>query len=167
MLTRNLIASTLIIASLYVLFTIYIMNGELVKNTIFGDFSIVYKFNLMVALLQGMWTAMSGAGLSMLFITAILTGINLTLVVQRLSLLKSARNLHLVVGGSSILGFVGSGCAACGLPILALLGLSGSIVYLPFRGTELSIIAVALLGMSLFFMLRNPQSIACKAGGKR
>jgi len=160
--TKKPIVSTIIIASVYVLVSVYMMNGDLVKNTLLGNFSLDYKFTLMMALLQGMWTAMSGAGLFILFTIALLTGINLTLVLKRLSLLRSAGNMHLVVGGGSLLGFIGSGCSACGLPILSLLGLSGSVPYLPFRGTELSIISVLLLSMSLFFMVKiNNQKLTC------
>ncbi len=153
--TRKFIVSTLTISSVYIIFTIYMMNGELVKNTLLGNFPLDYKFDLMIALLQGMWTAMSGAGLFILFAIALLTGINLVLVFQRLSLLRSAGKLHLVVGGSSVLGFIGSGCAACGLPILAILGLSGSIAYLPFRGMELSYLSIFLLLVSLFFLTKK------------
>lgn len=162
MITTKVFITTLIIASSYVLVTIYMMNGNLVKDTLLGNFPIDYKFNLMIALLQGMWTAMSGAGLFILFTTALLTGINLTLIFKRFSLLRSTGNIHFTVGGGSLLGFVGSGCAACGLPVLSLLGLTGSVVYLPFRGTELSLIAVALLTMSLYIMIKsNSQKIAC------
>src|SRR3989344_1078222 len=162
MVTKKVIFYSLIIAIIYTLLTVYMMNGVLVKDTLFGNFPLDYKFDLMIALLAGMWTAMTGAGLLILITTAVLTGINLTLVFQRFVRLGSGGKLHLVVGGSSILGIVGSGCAACGLPILALLGLSGSIAYLPFRGTELSIITVILLFISLYLMVRSQnQSKVC------
>jgi hypothetical protein len=131
------------------------MNTSLVINTLIGSFSLDYKFNLMVALLGGMWTAMSGVGLILLFFTAILTGANLTLLFKQLKVLRHAQSLHLVVGGNTLLGLVGSGCAACGLPVLALLGLSGSIIYLPLRGAEISYLAVALLSISFYLLLRS------------
>lgn len=155
--------AAIFIASVYVISVVYLMNGRLVRETLIGNFPLDYKFNLMVALLAGMWTAMTGAGLFILLTTALLTGINLMLVFQRLALLRSAGNLHLVVGGSSLLGIVGSGCAACGLPVLALLGLSGSVAYLPFRGTELSIIAVIMLSISFYLMVKsNNQAKVCQ-----
>lgn len=146
---------TLIIASAYVIFATYFMNANLVSNTIFGSFAIDYKLNILLALLQGMWTAMSGSGLILLFLTAILTGANLTLLARQIKLLRMAQNLHLVVGGNTLLGIVGSGCAACGLPVLSILGFSGSIVYLPFRGTEISYLAVILLSISFYLLLKS------------
>ena len=161
MVTKKVIFYSLIIAIIYTLLTVYMMNGVLVKDTLFGNFPLDYKFDLMIALLAGMWTAMTGAGLLILITTAVLTGINLTLVFQRFVRLGSGGKLHLVVGGSSILGIVGSGCAACGLPIISFLGLSGSLIYLPFRGMELSYIAIILLITSIFFMLRKTE-VSCK-----
>ncbi len=158
----KLIVPAIFVASVYMVSAIYLMNAKLVGSTIVGAFPLGYKITLLINLLGGMWTAMTGTGLLILAATAILTGINLSLIFQRLALLSSAGNLHLVVGGSSLLGIVGSGCAACGLPILALLGLSGSIAYLPFRGTELSIISVILLSISLYLMVRSQiQSKVC------
>jgi len=146
---------TVVIAIIYILFTTYLMNLRLVLDTLIGSFSLTYKFDLMLALLGGMWTAMSGAGLVILFSTAVLTGANLTLLFKQLKMLKHAQNLHFVVGGNTILGLVGSGCAACGLPVLALLGLSGSIIYLPLRGAEISYLAVILLSISFYLLLRS------------
>ena len=131
------------------------MNIRLVQDTVFGSFSAAYKLSLLSALLQGMWTAMNGSGIILLFLTAILTGANLTLLVRQIKLLHRAQNLHFVVGGNTLLGLVGSGCAACSLPILSLLGLSGSIIYLPFRGAEISYLAVILLSISFYLLLKS------------
>jgi len=154
------IISTLIVAAVYVVSVVYLMNARLVADTIFGQFPISYKFTLLIALLGGMWTAMTGLGLFTLVITATLTGINLTLITQRISTLKKSKNLHFAVGGSSFLGIMGSGCAACGLPVISFLGLTGSLVYLPFRGVELSYMAIILLTASIYFMIKRPATNA-------
>lgn len=149
------ITATVLLSGIYLILITLSMNAGLVGETVVGAFPIRYKIDLLVALLQGMWTAMGGMGLVLLFFTAILTGANLTLLWQRIRLLKSFKNLHLVVGGNSLLGIIGSGCTACGLPILSLLGLSGSILYLPLRGAELSYLAVILLSISLVLLVRS------------
>lgn len=153
--SKHIIIPAVLIALLYIVATIYLMNAGLVKDTLLGDHSLDYKWNLLVALLAGIWTAMSRLGLALLVIVAILTGLNLVLTVERLRTLRAYGKIHLAVGGSSLLGIVGSGCASCGLPVLALVGLSGAIAYLPFRGVELSIIAIALLGLSLYALLKS------------
>jgi len=153
--SKKILIPTIIIAILYVVATVYLMNAGLVKDTIFGSHSLSYKWNLLVALLAGMWTAMSTLSLVLLIIVAILTGANLTLVSQRLRTIRASGKMSFVVGGSSLLGIVGSGCASCGLPILAFLGLSGAIFYLPFQGLELSVLAIILLSVSLYFLIRQ------------
>jgi len=85
------------------------------------------------------------------------------LVYLRLKAMRGNGKLNIMVGGSSMLAIVGSGCAACGLPILALLGLSGSLVYLPGHGTELSVIAVLLLLTTFYYMIKSyPTEQVCK-----
>ena len=113
------------------------------------------KLVLLFALLSGMWTAMSGVGLILLFATAILTGANLTLLVRQIKMLRRAQNLHFVVGGNTLFGVAAAGCTACGLPLLSILGLSGSVLYLPFRGVELSYLAVILLSISFYLLLKS------------
>ena len=153
--SKKTIIPTLLIAALYVMITIYLMNAGLVKDALFGAHSLSYKWNLMIALLAGMWTAMSTLSLVLLVVVAILTGANLTLVVQRLQTIRASGKMSFVVGGSSLLGIVGSGCASCGLPILAFLGLSGAVFYLPFRGLELSLLAIMLLSVSLYSLVKQ------------
>ncbi len=161
--TRRFIILSFLLASLYLILSVYLMNFTLVKLTITGEFPIGYKFNLLVDLLGGMLTAMSGTGLLVLILTAILAGINLVLLSKRILILKSSGKLHLVAGGSSLLGIAGSGCAACGLPVIALLGLSGSVAFLPFGGSEISIISLALLSISLYFLLKSySKELSCK-----
>ena len=155
LLSPSFFIPTIIIAIIYTFFTTYLMNFKLVLDTLIGSFSTDYKINLMLALLGGMWTAMSGAGLVLLFLTAILTGANLTLLVRQLRVLQKAQDLHFVVGGNTLLGLVGSGCAACGLPVLSLLGLTGAIIYLPLRGAEISYLAVILLSISFYLLLKS------------
>lgn len=158
--SRKFIVPTLIITFLYIVVITYSMNVRILRDTLLGDYNTLYKLKLLYSLLQGMWTAMSGSGLVMLFLIALLTGANLTLLFSKMSLLKNGDRLRLVVGGNSLFGIIGSGCAACGLPILSLLGLGGSVIYLPYHGAELSYLSFILLATSLYLLLKNTSS-AC------
>lgn len=153
--SKKIIVPTIVIALLYAMITIYLMNAGLVKDAIFEAHSLSYKWNLLVALLAGMWTAMSRLSLVLLIVVAILTGANLTLVVERLKTIRASGKMRLMVGGSSLLGIVGSGCTTCGLPILAFLGLSGAAFDLPFQGKELSLLAIILLAASLYVLIKQ------------
>ncbi len=159
---RFFIIPTLLLATIYLVLVLYLMNLGLVQDTLFGDHTFSYKINLLIALLGGMWTAMTGISLLILMTTALLTGANMTLMIRRLNTLKSAGKLHLVVGGSSLLGIVGSGCASCGLPVLSLLGITGSLTFLPFNGDEISVLSLILLSASLYFLLKTNNKISCE-----
>lgn len=161
--TKKFIVSAILLAAVYLILSVYLMNLALVKLTIIGNYSIAYKLSLLIALLGGMLTAMAGTGLLLLILTAFLTGANLILISKRISTLKSSGKLHWVVGGSTLLGIAGSGCAACGLPVIALLGLSGSIAFLPFRGSEISFFSLILLSISFYLLLKSyKEQISCK-----
>ncbi len=153
-LTKKIIFLSSFIGLCYLLIVVYLMNFELVKLTLTGNYPIIYKSNLLIALLGGIWTAMTPIGFITLILTAILTGLNVSLLMQRILLLKDSGKLHFMIGGGSLLGVIGSGCAACGLPVISFFGLTSSVIYLPFRGFELSFIALFLLATSNYFLLR-------------
>lgn len=151
----SIMVPVLIITLAYVIVTVYLMNASLIWDTLSGAYSWNYKWNILIALLLGMWTAMSLPSLFLLMTVALLTGLNLVLTLERLRFLRSSGKLHWAIGGSTLIGLVGSGCASCGLPILALLGLGGAAVYLPYGGMELSLLAIMLLGVSLYFLMQG------------
>ena len=71
--------------------------------------------------------------------------------------------MGLTVSGSSIFGMAASGCASCGLPVLALLGIGGVFAHLPFQGLELSVLAIVLLSISLrALVIQETKSAVCE-----
>lgn len=131
------------------------MDFTLVKDTILGVYPLTYKLNLLLALLSGMWTVMTHITLFILILNSFLTGAILVLLTQKAEALKKMGKLHVVAGGSSLLATVGSGCSACGLPILSLVGLSGAALYLPFKGNELLYISLFLLLGSFYLLVKS------------
>ena len=166
-LSKRTVLVAAMIALIYIVFSIYLMNFKLVKDTLIGDFPLTYKFNLLLALLEGMWTAMSFRSLFVLILMGALTGINSVIIIKKIYMIGRINNMQFMVGGSSLLGIVGSGCASCGLPILSILGLSGAAFYLPFHGTELSYVGLVLLSFSLFMLLRKTDTTSCRIKQRR
>lgn len=158
----KIIAMTLAVAALYVMMTVYLMNASLVQDAIFGDHTLEYTRDILFALLFGMGTAMSGVSIFLLFTIALLTGANVSLLVERIRSACVSKKMQATVGGSSLLGIVGGGCAGCGLPVLALPGISGAMAYLPFQGIELSIVAIILLIVSLFSLMKSRSGEVCE-----
>ncbi len=158
---KKIVLPTLIIASVYFLSTTYLMNSRLAIGTLTGNYPLTYKFNLMTALILGMWAAMGAFGLTILLTTAILVGANLSILVQRLATMSKLGNVHLVAGGSSLFSLATSGCAACGLPVLSLLGVSGSLIFLPFHGQELTYLSLILSLVSLVLLIKTGSANTC------
>ncbi len=166
--TRKLLVTSLLITLLYLLFVVYSMNSALINTVIVGNYSLGFKVKLFSALFLGLQTTMTNLNLLLLTINAMLTGLTLSLTVQKIGQLRKMGNIHLVAGGSSLLGIVSGGCVSCGLPLLSLLGLTGSLLYLPFKGAELPYVSLFLLSLSLVFLIRNNRKEAyCEVPKKR
>jgi len=161
--SRKFIFSTSIIVLINILLIVYLRNFILVNDTLFSSFSILARLRLYGSLLLGMTTSMTYLALFLMLITAILTGLNITLVIKKIAKLQKMRRVHLATGGSTLLAIVGGGCASCGLPVISLLGLSQSLLFLPFKGVELPYISIFLLLLSLYFLIKsNNKAEACE-----
>ncbi|MDT3437625.1 hypothetical protein [Haloarcula sp. 1CSR25-25] len=99
------------------------------------------------------YTALQG---TVLLLTAVLIGINLSVATyhvreHRLSVGQGSGSL-----GGIVLGTLGAGCAACGSAVLAGLlsvaGASGLLLALPLDGLEFSVLAVVMLLLSLYWL---------------
>lgn len=139
------------VSFLYILLNVYISNSQVLNQAFLGDYSIFYRTSLVFALIQGLTTALSATSLVFLVFISVLTGLNFALLIKKVN---RGSGVHLMFGGS-MLGTLGSGCASCGLPLLGVLGMSGSVVYLPFKGLEFSLLAVGLLVVSFYILLKN------------
>ena len=149
------IASTILIAILYYVFFVFLNNYSLIYSTIVAQFPIHTKLSIIFSLLTGIGSSLSGLNIIILGIVAGLTGLNSTLLLQNLKVMKSYGSMKVVVGGSSLLGLVSTGCASCGLPLLAFLGLGSSVSFLPLKGLELSLLTVILLLTSTIFLIKK------------
>jgi hypothetical protein len=156
-----LVIAFILISLIYLLLSIYFMNMSLVKDTILGHYPFNYKFTLLVSLIEGIFTAFSIMTLLINLILAVLTSCNILLIYKKYSLSKKSANVHLLVSSSSLLGILGGGCVACGMPLLSFLGVGSSIVSLPFSGSHFSIIpifSILMLLVSIIILLRRNNS---------
>ncbi|RJQ34097.1 hypothetical protein C4568_03065 [Candidatus Parcubacteria bacterium] len=117
------------------------------------------KVALPINLLPSIATNFTPLSASYTIAIAILTGINVALIIH---LIKTRGMLGqgTVVGASGIFtGALGLGCAACGSIILtSLVGTAGGVgilALLPLRGSEFGIIGVVLLGYSTYLLAKQ------------
>lgn len=100
--------------------------------------------------------------LVILGITSVLIGVNLVLAVYRL------REMSVVgrEGAGSLVGVavasIAPACPACATSIFAFTGLSTLFALLPFRGTEIKVLAIMLLAGSAYYTATKIEEDVCQ-----
>ncbi len=132
----------------YLFLAIFIAFGSGYLLYILSSFS-------MILYMDSLFYIVFSLGMSVLI--SILFGIDLSLIVYKFNLSKK---MGLEESSSSIIGVVGgaigSGCPICGATIIALLGVSGGLAVLPFKGLGLKVLS---LGLLLFATYKVSESI--------
>lgn len=147
----------------YILLTLFLLNYRLVGITILSSEILNEKIATLFSLVGGLFTAFSPADTIILFLNAILVGINILLMIRTLSRLKDQGKIRLAIGGTTLVGFISAGCSSCGFSVLSIIGLSTSLSFLPFHGMELHLLALIVLLFSSWYMLKRlRESVYCK-----
>lgn len=93
----------------------------------------------------------------LLAVISVLFGIYIAIFVFRIKLLKKtnpgASGASGIVG--LIVGLFGAGCPMCGGVLFALIGMPLALFFLPFKGLELRVLSILLLGISVYFLGRS------------
>jgi len=85
--------------------------------------------------------------------SANVVGVNLSLTVLRVARTKVFIGRAGFPALAGILGgAVGASCAACSTALISLLGVSGGLALFPFKGLEISLLAIGLLLSALYFI---------------
>ncbi|MCR4323216.1 MAG: hypothetical protein NUV61_03980 [Candidatus Azambacteria bacterium] len=121
----------------------------------------ITKVKIPLLLLGGIRTNFSYFSASYTIAISILFGMNLAMITYLFRKRKPViQQGGIAVGfGGMVSGVLGVGCAACGslvlTSILSVAGASSVLVFLPLQGSELGIISIVLLIVSLFFVSRE------------
>lgn len=152
------------------LFAVWLPNLHLIMNVAgSSDISLSDKLELPLNLIGSIATNFTLLSASYTIAIAIFFGLNLAMVTYYLRRrIKEIEQSGIATGFLGIMsGVLGMGCAACGslllTPILAFLGASSVLAFLPLAGGEFGILGVVLLAVSLYMMAKKIQDPAiCK-----
>lgn len=99
-----------------------------------------------MALIQGGINSITPISLYVLGIISTLIGILVSLITYKVKMIKvfSMQDGKATTIGA-ILGLAAPGCASCGIGLLSAVGLTSTLAYLPFKGTEIGVLSIALL----------------------
>jgi hypothetical protein len=126
-------------------------------------FTIPDKILLFVRFLGGIATNVTAFSAALIIVMSVLFGINASLILYYLVKRRDIPKKEGVgAAGAFASGLLGVGCASCGTFLLgatlASFGTSGLITLLPLRGEEFSILAIVLLGLSIYWISKSIQS---------
>ncbi|MBU4017032.1 hypothetical protein KKF69_06185, partial [Patescibacteria group bacterium] len=145
----------LLTAFFYVCITLYLRNYDLASNTLFGEYPFAYKIKIFSGIFVSLIYSLTIFQLTLLIIIALLTGVNVVLLVKRISILRSNGKLKVIAGGGLFIGLATGGCAVCGLSFLAFLGLGGGAAFSHLEGYGFQLLTIFLLTISTIIIIQN------------
>lgn len=89
------------------------------------------------------------------FIISVLFGMNVSILLQKFRMKAKVLKESSLSGSSVLAGAFASGCPVCGSLLLPLIGISSGLAAFPFRGLELKALALALMLISTYFVLKS------------
>ncbi|MEK6850253.1 MAG: hypothetical protein AABX85_01625 [Nanoarchaeota archaeon] len=133
----------------FYVFNVFVSNaGNLWYTYIQNGFSKMISLSF-ISILTFWRTILPSSFITMLII-GLLTGVLINIMIYNFN---SIRNNRVKLGLASSIGFFlgvfTPGCAACGLGLAGLLGLTASLASLPFQGREISLLAIILISFSI------------------
>lgn len=152
---------------LTVVFIVLAPNAKLIFEFISNE-GFVAGVALAANLLRSIGENFTTLGAITTILLGALLGINVSLLAYRIrQARKSSAGSVATTGLGFFVGLIGVGCAACGTALLSailpLAGVAGALAFLPFGGTELQVLAIALLVFSIWRLIKDLASPAvCK-----
>lgn len=89
------------------------------------------------------------------FIVSILFGFNVSIILHMISMKNKIAKESSLTGSGTLAAAFASGCPVCGSLLLPLIGISGGLAAFPLRGLELKALALALMLISTYFVLKS------------
>ena len=102
------------------------------------------------------------------FIISVLFGLNVSIILHKFRMRNKIAKEGSLSGSGVLAGAFASGCPVCGSLLLPLIGISGGLAAFPFRGLELKALAVSLMILSTYFVMKsNNKCEACRDINKK
>jgi len=153
---KRYIVLTVLVAFLFYSFNVVINNWDAIPS-FYNTLGLFGTIKLFFTLLWGFGGTVKLHSYVSLLIISVLFGLLFGLMAYKTSMIKTENSkVGLFASAGIFIGALAPGCAACGVGILSLVGLSAAFLnFLPFEGLELSILSVALLSFSVFKISEN------------
>lgn len=148
---------TILIFFLFIFLTnipVFLQTWTLTKN-----FTILLK--LSANIIDNILFVSGPIALALMIAVSIFSGINISMITFQYLSDRSVSKSNFATGGGVMGSAFGAGCPACSTSILSLLGVSGGLGVLPFKGIEITSFGLLILLISFYFISKSINS--CKA----
>lgn len=157
---RYAVFATVVAVLSFVIYSILLNVGLL--SSLIGTGDYVLAVQMVPLLVSGFVKSTTIISLVILAVTVVMIGINLAVAAFRLAELSSFGKEGAGSLGGVALATIAPACPACATSIFAVAGLSGVFAVLPFKGTELKILAVLFLAGSVLYTARQIDDEVCR-----
>lgn len=140
----------IVVASIFFLFNLLVQNLSLLKTSI-THYSLNTTFVLFSSILKGSFLLLPLHSRILLLLISLLVGIVVMLIIFKIAAAKKqalAGTKAATLG--ALVGLAVPACAACGIGLLSIIGLGSVLLYLPWKGIEISVLSVFLLSVSAY-----------------
>jgi len=140
---------------LIVALAFYLINGLIVNipnfKSFYKLFGAIGAAKLLISLAFQFHNRVLPFSLVTIIILGILIGVLISLLTYRYKTIDSKEMKKIGFFGTAgiFLGVAAPGCAACGVGLLSLLGLTSVLFVLPFQGREINVIAILIIGFAI------------------
>jgi len=146
------IGITILIAA----FLNFAVNLDFIINTFTSDYDLSKKIYIFIGLFEGIFTTNTEVTLLGITTVGILAGINTSFIIYKYRLERTISKRQGLEGAfGTFIGIFAGGCASCALSVAALLGVTSVLTFLPFNGSELIFVGIAVLFLVLFSSARS------------
>lgn len=141
-------AKTIIFTTLYIVSAFVVANFSMIQSILQLPYPVLLKLKLLGYSLWGYLNSSNSLGTTTLMLIALLFGINFAFILsQKIFVKQQSQKRFLFL--TSFASLLTTGCAACGIQLSSLAGITGALSLLPFQGLELSVIVLAILAFSI------------------
>ena len=135
-----------------------LLNSWNTINAFYANTGFIQTLKFFFILFFGFYNVIKLHSYISLLIISVLFGILFSLLIYKVNAGSIMKNKKAGFAGTIgvFLAVLAPGCAACGIGLLSVLGLSAAFfTFLPFEGLELSILAIGILSFSIFKITKD------------
>lgn len=156
----DFLIKTTAIAFVYLVISSVINDYAIYANIVSHNFPLLLTVQIVFKMFLQSLTMFGPTHTIIFTCIAIGVGINMQLVIKKLQLLKTQRNVQWTFG-AGILTLASSSCPGCGFSLLSITGLTSALPGIPFQGNIFSLFVLLLLIITCSYNLYSLQKVSC------